>query len=240
MPLSNLQNLLQNPPGRIPRLEDKVAVLWNAIVGIEWEDSISVRETAQGSFCIGGGGFGGGGGIVVLTGFKGTAKPIMKTEQGHTDEVDHFEVRVLGGTVQGVFGVMELIETTYYVKSGTSGGDFENRWPDYNDGNDEKKTATIPDREIFWLEYDPNANEGQRWSLEHDDKLPASVTQPPASESNDDNTRYFSIIPLFRVEYKKTEDNVNQWHAGSVFVPTATNVVEIQQPAQSAQQGAGE
>lgn len=174
---------------------------------------------------------GGGGGMVELTGFTGKALPIMKTETGHTDEVDHFELRVMGGTVQGLFGTMELIETTYYAKSGTTRSDFEERWPDYIYGTDEKETATIGDREIFWLEYDPEAAEGQRWSLEHGDELPASVTQAPQDPSNDENTRYFAVIPLFRVEYLKNEANVNQWHAGSVVVPTATNVVEIQQPA---------
>lgn len=78
---------------------------------------------------------------------------------------------------------------------------------------------------IIWLEYDP---EEEEWSMEWGSALPQSASNP-----DPDNPNYFAVIPICRVD-SGAPNNVVQYHYGSVYVPTATNVVDVQQiPSQS-------
>lgn len=105
-----------------------------------------------------------------------------------------FSVKILGGTVQGIFGGITVFDTTTYNSIGNG--------------------------TIFWLEYDPAEEE---WSMEHGSALPQSASTP-----DPDNPNYFAVIPICRVD-SGAPKNIVQYHCGSVYVPTATNVVDVQE-----------
>ena len=188
--------------------------MWNALVNVETEDSISLRETAHGSFCIGGGGGEGGGSGLANSSFVAEAKE----DPEHPGRI---EVKMLGGTAQGLFGAIEVIPNTYWTSDSSDLQLFD----DYNSNLDDLHLSdTVNDGDLFWLEYDPTESAGSRWSVEHGSSLPQSAT----SDSDEDVVNYFSCVTLFRVRIGATESGVVQNHYGGVLVPTATNVVDVQ------------
>lgn len=107
-----------------------------------------------------------------------------------------YDVKMLGGTVQGIFGPITAINTTI----------FEN----------------VGNNTFFWLQYYPATSV---WQVQQGAALPASASTPSA-----DNVNYYAVIPIFKVE-KGAPNNIVQYHYGSVYVPTVTNVIQIQEPA---------
>lgn len=179
-------------------------------------------------------------------------------EAGEEGEGPLMEVKMLGGTVQGVFGRLNSIKTTYW----TTDPDGVQLFPEAADGDESDSGSgsesgsgsgkaknievivgeEMEDGEHFWLEYDANAEpedeeEGEesdsdsgsdedepgRWVLKHGKRWPRSATTTSA-----DKVLYFTTVPLFYVSRYVTDQNVVQQHFGSVYVPTATNVVPIQ------------
>jgi len=113
-------------------------------------------------------------------------------------------------------------ETIDYVNLTMLGGPVQGLFGDitFIETTDFDRSKHIHDLEYFWLEFDPQT---KTWSLEHD------LDAPQAANTEDPNDPlYFTIVPLFRVEVGRTRSNVVQYHHGAVFVPTATNAVEIQ------------
>lgn len=186
--------------GRIARLEERVDLLTRLLGGLyggagidiqaEGEDRIRVDCTAAG------GGMAGRGNSA----FVATVTPHPTGSQNPSCYV----VNMLGGTVQGIFGHITLIEDTEWDSS-----------------------ERIQDGEIFWLQYDPSEEE---WTVEHGETLPTSAT------TMDDQSNYFAVIPLFRVD-AAVDDLVVQYHYGSVYVPTVGNVVDVQEHASGEGEG---
>ena len=144
-----------------------------------------------------------------------------KAKQG-TGQHPVVEVKMLGGTVQGLFGALQVFPTTYW----TSGGGAPTLFDDYNSATDELESAIIPNGEWFWLEYTPDGEGGGEWSLEHGSEPPQS-----ASTTDEDEVNYFAIVTLFQVRLSQPDTGVVQNHYGGVWVPAATNVVQIQEVA---------
>ena len=147
---------------------------------------------------------------------------------GTHDESDYVEVRMLGGTVQGLFGAIECIPTTFWT-SDDSPNDLT-LFQDFNEDAGDVKNIhdAIADGDLFWLEYDPSETEGHRWSVKHGETLPQSSNEDPEEEEGaeeaKDEVRYFSLIPLFRLR----GGSVIQGHLGAVYVPTVQNIVDVQ------------
>lgn len=170
---------------------------------------------------------GGGGATVPL---PGNMSFTAEARTGEVDGADVVEVKMLGGTVQGLFGAVQVFKTTYW----TDGGGAPELFGDYNSATDELEDASISDGDLFWLEYDPEADEGERWSIEHGAELPEDATHPGEEEPN-----YFSVVPLFRVRLSEEEKGVVQNHVAGVYVPTLSNVVDVQK-AQDGEDDGGE
>lgn len=170
------------------------------------------------------------------------------------------EVKMLGGTVQGIFGKIRVFKTTYWTT-----GDEVTLFPemsgdesDSDSGSDSGSgfdkdnvnvvtEAEMADGEKFWLEYDPNEDGGDdesgvddesdsdsgsdsgegpnkgRWKIKHAQDLPDSATKEDVERA-----LYFTIIPLFTLSLYGSVRNVIQYHFGSVYVPTVSNVVPRQ------------
>lgn len=145
---------------------------------------------------------------------------------GTNEGDDYIEVRMLGGTVQGLFGAIEFIPTTFWT-SDESPRDLA-LFDDFNeDAGDVKNVHDgIADGDLFWLKYDPSETEGQRWSMEHGATLPQSSNEEPEEEEEEspDEVRYFTIIPLFQLR----GEGVIQGHLGAIYVPTVKNIVDVQ------------
>ena len=154
----------------------------------------------------------GGGYALANSSFVATAKK-------GSGENPPVEVRVLGGTVQGLFGPLQVFPTTYWVAGGEP-----TLFDDYDDVTDEIKDEAIPDGEWFWLEYTPDGEDSGEWSLEHGAELPEEATT-----TDDEEVNYFSIVPLFQVRLSEENRGVVQNHYGAVYVPVATNVVQCQE-----------
>ena len=238
MTLYNLQSKALGTGGRLRRLEEKMELLWNAVVGLEPEDHIRIRETAEGGIAIGGGGSPAEGAL------ENSAFIAEARTAGSASGGDFLlEVRMLGGTVQGIFGRINVIPTTYW----STDSDGIELFPEVEDGEDSDSDSDsgaetdvilgedIEDGEIFWLEYDPNEEDESysgsdseagmgRWSVKHGQELPESSTTEDVERA-----LYFTIIPLFRVSLGgATAANTIQYHFGSVYVPTVSNVVARQ------------
>lgn len=155
---------------------------------------------------------------------------MAEARKGKNGNQDYFEVRMLGGTVQGLFGTIETIPTTFWT-SNHSPNDLE-LFDDYDSGAGDVKHIHdgISNGDQWWLEYDPEESAGSRWSVQHGASLPASATV-----EDPDDARYFTVVPLFRV--RGGGSSIAQGHVGAVFVPTATNVVDIQD---TVEEGEGE
>lgn len=95
---------------------------------------------------------------------------------------------------------------------------------------DTETYTNISNGTIFWLEYAPY---GVAWTMEHGASLPQSASNP-----DPDNPNYFAVIPICRVD-SEAPNNIVQYHYGSVYVPVATNVVDVQTVA-SESEGEGE
>lgn len=253
MALYKLENKAQGLGGRIRRLEEKVELLWGALTKMGVEDSITVRETAEGSFCIGGG----GGGEMELENAAFMAEVRFSEDNFGRETI---EVKMVGGTVQGIFGKIRVFKTTYWT-TGDEVTLFPEASGDESDsdgamgsggGFDKDEVNIVTDEEIedgekFWLEYAPNGSEGGdesalddesdsdsgsdsggdqdkgRWQIHHAQNLP-----PAATKENVQRALYFTIIPLFAVSLGWSSRNVIQYHFGSVYVPTVSNVVPRQ------------
>lgn len=253
MALYKLENKAQGLGGRIRRLEEKIELLWKALTKMGVEDSITVRETAEGSFCIGGG----GGGEMELENAAFMAEVRFAEDNRGRETI---EVKMVGGTVQGIFGKIRVFKTTYWT-TGDEVTLFPEASGDESDsdsamgsggGFDKDEVNIVTDEEIedgekFWLEYDPNEDGGDdesgvddesdsdsgsdsgegpnkgRWKIKHAQDLPDSATKEDV-----DRALYFTIIPLFAVSLGWSSRNVIQYHFGSVYVPTVSNVVPRQ------------
>ncbi len=158
------------------------------------------------------------------------------------------EVKMLGGTVQGLFGPIEPVPTTFWTtenkmtlfpdpekeeeEEGEEEGGVEEE-EEEKDPYEVNKNEDLAVGEWFWLEYDPEEDEydpetgeGGRWSVGHGQELPES-DPPEEGEGPDGRTVYFAVIPLFRISVFAAR-NVIQNHFGAVYVPTVSNVVPIQ------------
>lgn len=85
---------------------------------------------------------------------------------------------------------------------------------------DTDEYENISNGTIFWLEFDP---EDEEWSMEWGQTIPQSASHPSSGNPN-----YFAVIPICRVD-SSAPKNIVQYHYGSVYVPVATNVVDVQQ-----------
>lgn len=170
------------------------------------------------------------------------------------------EVKMLGGTVQGIFGKIRVFRTTYWT-TGDGITLFPEMSGDESDSDSESDSgsgfdkdnvnvvteAEMADGEKFWLEYDPNEDGGDdesgvddesdsdsgsdsgegpnkgRWKIKHAQDLPDSATKEDVERA-----LYFTIIPLFTLSLYGSVRNVIQYHFGSVYVPTVSNVVPRQ------------
>jgi hypothetical protein len=173
------------------------------------------------------------------------------------------EVKMLGGTVQGIFGKIRVFKTTYWTTDDGGVTLFPEVASDESDSGSESDSDSggfdrdnanivtgdeIEDGEIFWLEYDPNEDGGYdeesgvldesdsdsgsdsgegpnkgRWKIKHAQDLPDSATKKDVERA-----LYFTIIPLFTLSLAGSVRNVIQYHFGSVYVPTVSNVVPKQ------------
>lgn len=144
---------------------------------------------------------------------------VATVEQGEVDNVAVTEVKMLCGTAQGIFGELQDFPTTYW----TTAGELKL----FDDANDDLDTVnasqTLPDGTWFWLRWDPQEEE---WTLEKGATLPAN-----ASVAAGDTVQYFAVVPLFRLRLTDDDAKAVQMHYGSVYVPTARNVIDIQEVA---------
>lgn len=157
-----------------------------------------------------------GGSVAVPGNMAFLAEARTREENG----ADVVEVKMRGGTAQGLFGGVQIFNTTYWTPNARAPELFD----DYDDNCDDVESADISDGELFWLEYDPEANAGEHWTIEHDTSLPQSAV----AESDEESVHYFSFVTLFRVRLTESGKGVVQNHFGAVVVPTATNVVDVQ------------
>ena len=163
-----------------------------------------------------------GGSVAVPENMSFLAEARTREENG----ADVVEVKMRGGTAQGLFAGVQVFNTTYWTPNARAPELFD----DYDDNCDDVESADISDGELFWLEYDPEANAGAHWRIEHGASLPQSAVSDSDedSDSDEESVHYFSFVTLFRVRLTESGKGVVQNHFGAVVVPTATNVVDVQ------------
>ena len=133
--------------------------------------------------------------------FDGFAVPSDSSDSGSVSaSSETYSVRMHGGTATSMFGTTQVFDAATF--------------------------SDVPEGEIFWLAYDPDEEEergggGEPWSIGHGQTL-------PSQNITIDGVRYYTPIPLFRVVGGICR-NVEQYHDGSVFVPTVVNHVSVQE-----------
>lgn len=183
--------------GLLKRIAKRVDDLTRTVATMEtdWGLELSSDGIGRIKLCLAYAPKGGAGGGLANSAFVAKATP----EEGLN--VDTYEVRMLGGTAQGMFGGIEVINTTVFT--GIYAG------------------------ELFWLEFHPNRTPGSQWSVEHGSSLPASAATPSADNPN--YFAVIPLFKV-EAGAGGESVNILQYHYGSVYVPTVENIVQIQEP----------